>query len=137
MAEVVASVKRVTEIVGQIADASQEQSAGIGQVNEAVTQMDQVTQQNAALVEEIAASAEALRERADLLVSTVTVFTVKEDTASAGSSFRASAPMPAPRPARRPAVRQPLAKAPVGRPGGVRGAAPLAPSADESDWSSF
>ena len=64
MDEIVASVKRVTDIMGEISAASQEQSAGIEQVNQAVTQMDEVTQQNAALVEQAAAAAESLQEQA-------------------------------------------------------------------------
>ncbi|MBI4290813.1 MAG: methyl-accepting chemotaxis protein, partial [Betaproteobacteria bacterium] len=64
MEEVVASVKRVTDIMGEITAASQEQSAGIEQVNQAITQMDEVTQQNAALVEEAAAAAESMEEQA-------------------------------------------------------------------------
>ena len=63
MAEIVASVKRVTDIMAEITAASQEQSGGIEQVNQAITQMDQVTQQNAALVEEAAAAAESLLTR--------------------------------------------------------------------------
>jgi methyl-accepting chemotaxis protein len=58
LTEVVGSIKRVTDIMGEISAASTEQSAGVAQVGEAVSQMDQVTQQNAALVEESAAAAE-------------------------------------------------------------------------------
>ena len=64
MDEVVASVASVTDIMGEITSASQEQSAGIDQVNQAIAQMDQVTQQNAALVEEAAAAADSLQEQA-------------------------------------------------------------------------
>lgn len=74
MKEVVSSVQRVTDIMGEIAAASAEQSAGINQVNEAVTNMDEVTQQNAALVEEAAAAAESLVEQAENLVQVVSVF---------------------------------------------------------------
>ena len=74
MDEIVASVKRVTDIMSEIAAASQEQSAGIEQVNQAVTQMDDVTQQNAALVEEAAAAAESMDEQAQLLARAVAVF---------------------------------------------------------------
>ena len=63
MDEIVGSVKRVTDIIGEIAAASHEQTAGIEQINQAVTQMDQVTQQNAALVEEAAAAASRCRNR--------------------------------------------------------------------------
>jgi methyl-accepting chemotaxis protein len=74
MTEVVTSIKRVTDIMGEISAASAEQSAGVAQVGEAVSQMDQATQQNAALVEESAAAAESLRTQADALVQVVAVF---------------------------------------------------------------
>ncbi len=74
MTEVVESVKRVTAIMSEIMAASQEQSAGIEQINEAITQMDHVTQQNAALVEEAAAAADALREQAGKLEDSVRIF---------------------------------------------------------------
>jgi methyl-accepting chemotaxis protein len=74
MTEIVASIKRVTDIVGEISAASTEQSTGIAQVGEAVSQMDQATQQNAALVEESAAAAVSLKDQAQQLVQTVAVF---------------------------------------------------------------
>ncbi|MDP9902785.1 methyl-accepting chemotaxis protein [Variovorax ginsengisoli] len=74
MEEIVGSVQRVTDIMGEITAASQEQTTGIEQINQAITQMDQVTQQNAALVEEAASAASSLREQAHTLVSTVAVF---------------------------------------------------------------
>ncbi|HWI84689.1 MAG TPA: methyl-accepting chemotaxis protein, partial [Ramlibacter sp.] len=67
-----------TDIMGEIAAASQEQTRGIEQVNQAITQMDQVTQQNAALVEEASAAAQAMREQADHLVAAVSVFKLSE-----------------------------------------------------------
>jgi methyl-accepting chemotaxis protein len=74
MREVVASIRRVTDIVAEISAASSEQSTGVAQVGEAVSQMDQATQQNAALVEESAAAAESLKTQAHRLVDTVAVF---------------------------------------------------------------
>jgi methyl-accepting chemotaxis protein len=74
MDEVVTSVKRVADIIGEIAAASVEQSTGIDQVNTAVTSMDEVTQQNAALVEEAAAAAESLLDQANALADAVSVF---------------------------------------------------------------
>ncbi|MBT3065730.1 methyl-accepting chemotaxis protein [Rhodoferax sp. U11-2br] len=74
MTEVVNSIKRVTDIMGEISAASNEQSQGVSQVGDAVTQMDQVTQQNAALVEEMAAAASSLKSQAQDLVGTVAVF---------------------------------------------------------------
>ncbi|MFY2056004.1 methyl-accepting chemotaxis protein [Achromobacter xylosoxidans] len=81
MQEVVASVKRVTDIMGEIAAASQEQATGIEQVNRAVSQMDEVTQQNAALVEEAAAAAGSMQDQAHALVRAVGVFRLSEDAA--------------------------------------------------------
>jgi methyl-accepting chemotaxis protein len=74
MDEVVASIKRVTDIMGEISAASTEQSQGVAKVGDAVTQMDQVTQQNAALVEEMAAAAISLKSQAQELVQTVAMF---------------------------------------------------------------
>ena len=74
MREVVASIRRVTDIVAEISAASTEQSSGVAQIGEAVAQMDQATQQNSALVEESAAAAESLKTQAHRLVDTVAVF---------------------------------------------------------------
>ncbi len=74
MTDVVDSIKRVTDLMAEIATASNEQAMGVSQVGEAVTQMEQATQQNAALVEEMAASASSLRALAEELVQTVSVF---------------------------------------------------------------
>ncbi|MCF8211746.1 MAG: MCP four helix bundle domain-containing protein [Rhodoferax sp.] len=74
MAEVVASIQRVTDIMGSISEASNAQSAGVHQVGEAITQMDQATQQNAALVEQMAAAASSLKTQAQELVHAVAVF---------------------------------------------------------------
>jgi methyl-accepting chemotaxis protein len=74
MGEIVGSVQRVSDIIGEISAASSEQSEGIGQVNTSVVQLDQMTQQNAALVEESAAAAEALKEQAQRLAHVVSSF---------------------------------------------------------------
>jgi len=74
MQDVVESIRRVTDIVGEISTASSEQSTGVSQIGEAVTQMDTTTQQNAAMVEEGAAAAESLKGQAQELVSAVSVF---------------------------------------------------------------
>jgi methyl-accepting chemotaxis protein len=76
MAEIVASVQRVSDIVGEITTATSEQSDGIEQVSLAVTQLVQMTQQNAALVEQSAAAAESLREQAARLTQAVSTFRV-------------------------------------------------------------
>lgn len=74
MAEVVTSIRRVADIVGEISAASGEQQAGVAQVSEAVSSMDQTTQQNAALVERMAAATSGLKSQADELVGVVGVF---------------------------------------------------------------
>jgi methyl-accepting chemotaxis protein len=74
MGEIVASVQRVSDIIAEISAAASEQSQGIGQVNSSVSQLDQMTQQNAALVEQSAAAAQSLREQAGKLVSVVSSF---------------------------------------------------------------
>ena len=79
MTEIVASIRRVADIMGEITAASSEQSAGVAQIGEAVTQMDQTTQQNAALVEQSAAAAESLKEQARQLVQAVAVFNLADD----------------------------------------------------------
>ncbi|RZJ09864.1 MAG: methyl-accepting chemotaxis protein, partial [Rubrivivax sp.] len=111
MSEVVGSITRVTDIMGEITAASIEQSAGVSQIGEAIGQMDQVTQQNAALVEESAAAAESLKVQARQLVDAVAVFQLQPEAAV---SRPVQAVEAARKPAARPAVR-PSAAA-VGRP---------------------
>ncbi|WP_138513911.1 methyl-accepting chemotaxis protein [Rhodoferax bucti] len=90
MTEVVSSIRRVTDIMGEISAASSEQSAGVSQVGEAVTSMDQTTQQNAALVEEMAAAASSLKSQANDLVQVVAVFKLGDE----GHSNRPHTPPP-------------------------------------------
>jgi methyl-accepting chemotaxis protein len=78
MQEIVGSVRRVTDIMGEISAASHEQTTGIEQISHAISQMDQVTQQNAALVEEAAAAAQSMQEQAEALVRSVSLFKVAE-----------------------------------------------------------
>ena len=94
MAEIVASVERVTIIMAQIASASSEQETGIGEINGAIAEMDSVTQQNAALVEEAAAAAESVHSEATDLMQLVGFFNVDEDSVAknkAPSSIRGTA----------------------------------------------
>ncbi|RBA23306.1 Methyl-accepting chemotaxis protein (MCP) signaling domain [Herminiimonas fonticola] len=102
MSEIVESVKRVTDIMSEITAASAEQTEGIEQVNQAIGQMDQVTQQNAALVEEAAAAAASLQEQADNLAQVVSVFKIdgmqaaalqKSPSSSPHSAVRTAAPV--------------------------------------------
>ncbi len=74
MTEVVSSIRRVTDLMGEISAANNEQSADVAQVAQVVAEMDTTTQQNAALVEEMAAAAGSLRNQAQELVQTVAVF---------------------------------------------------------------
>ena len=94
MQEIVDSIGSVTAIMSDIAMASQEQSAGIEQVNQAIAQMDQVTQQNAALVEEAAAASTSMREQAQLLAQLVSTFRF-EERAQAGRPSLKNASRPA------------------------------------------
>jgi methyl-accepting chemotaxis protein len=80
MDEIVSQVQRVSQLIGEISSATAEQSTGIGQVGDAVTQLDQVTQQNAALVEESAAAAESLKQQAATLAEAVSVFKIAGGT---------------------------------------------------------
>ena len=117
MDEVVASVKRVTDIIGEISSASTEQTHGIEQVNQAIVQMDQVTQQNAALVEEAAAAAGSLQDQAHGLAQVVSVFKLNEQPgllrrpAAAAARPAAPAARVAPRSAAVPQKKLPAAKA--------------------------
>ncbi|WP_434730786.1 methyl-accepting chemotaxis protein [Xanthomonas arboricola pv. pruni] len=132
MAEIVASVQRVTDIMGEISAASQEQSAGIEQVNTTVTQMDETTQQNAALVEEATAAARSMEEQAVQLTQAVSVFKISEGSTR---TTRPAAPVAtklseiAGRPA---AVKSPLRQAPAAKRAVAAGA-----SHDASDWQEF
>ncbi|RDK02301.1 methyl-accepting chemotaxis protein [Paraburkholderia lacunae] len=97
MSEIISAVQRVTDIMGEIAAASEEQSGGIDQVARAVTQMDEVTQQNAALVEEAAAAAQSLEDQAGKLRTAVAVFQLDDEAHKAPVS---AAPRRATTPAR-------------------------------------
>ncbi|WP_422843345.1 methyl-accepting chemotaxis protein [Acidovorax sp. M2(2025)] len=158
MTDIVQSVQRVTDMIGEITAASSEQSAGVAQVNQAIGNLDQMTQQNAALVEESAAAAQSLREQADHLAREVSRF--KVNAASYGpaqaaiGAARASAARQAAAPAAGPAARAPAAAPRLGGTGAptaptVGGAGkkaaptPAAPrqaaaaQAAEDDWESF
>jgi len=144
MTEIVASVQRVTDIIGEISAAALEQSTGIGSVNEAVTRLDQMTQQNAALVEESAAAAESLKDQAHRMTSVVASFQlgghVSAPAARVASRPAATATSPKPAPARAAA---PKAAAPKAAPRAAPAAAapaspqPAATTSSDSDWESF
>ena len=107
MQDVVSSIRRVTDIMGEISAASTEQSAGVRQVGEAVTQMDQVTQQNAALVEEMSAAATSLNQQAQDLVQSVAVFQLAQGARQFGFTATHSSSAAA------PAAKTPTAPAPA------------------------
>ncbi|MCD0424194.1 methyl-accepting chemotaxis protein, partial [Rubrivivax sp. JA1024] len=144
MTAIVSQVQRVSQLIGEITNATVEQSSGISQVGDAVGQLDQVTQQNAALVEESAAAAESLRVQAARLTELVGVFKLAQGGAATAP---AAAKLPTPRPTAprtvAPAARQtapasttataPAAPAAPARPNAARVAAP----AGEDDWTSF
>ncbi|MBB6557774.1 methyl-accepting chemotaxis protein [Acidovorax soli] len=96
MKEIVASVQRVGDIIGEITAAATEQSAGIGQVNQSVGEIDRMTQQNAALVEESAAAAESLREQAARLSEVVQQFQLAESMSHGGHGGHSSGPVAQP-----------------------------------------
>ena len=120
MDEIVTSVRRVADIMGEITAASNEQSAGIEQIHHAISQMDQVTQQNAALVEEAASAAQSLQDSAAGLAGRVSVFKVATQPQSRSQSqslkhpaLRAAAPRAVAPAARAKPARAALAAAPV------------------------
>lgn len=141
MNEVVAAIRRVTDIVAEISAASSEQSSGVSQVGEAVTQMDQATQQNAALVEQMAAAASSLKGQAEDLVQSVAVFRL------AGSNTVLRAPVAAPMRTAAAAVAAPKPKvaARISAKPTARQATPAAPAPKPAkggagasdDWESF
>jgi methyl-accepting chemotaxis protein len=130
MQEIVTSVQRVTDIMGEITAASVEQSAGIDQVNTAVTSMDEVTQQNAALVEEAAAAAESLVEQAESLIDVVSAFKLSGGNPVSNNRRTVNSPM---RASSQPAVRQ--APKAVAKPSMVKVA--LKTGTDDGDWEEF
>ncbi|MFC0251415.1 methyl-accepting chemotaxis protein [Massilia consociata] len=130
MDEVVASVRRVSDIIGEIAAASEEQRDGIEQVNGAIAQMDQVTQQNAALVEQAAAAACAMREQAGGLAQLVGTFRLApQSPATAQAAPRTQQALP--RPPARNALPRSLRRPHVAKAGMSRTAAATADEVDE------
>ena len=128
MGEVVASVQRVTDIMGEISAASQEQSAGIEQVNQTITQMDETTQQNAALVEEATAAARSLEEQAVQLTEAVAVF--KTD-----AGYVAAPLQQASRPAVTPAIKAKVVAA--GRTPASKPRTVVTTASNEASWQEF
>jgi methyl-accepting chemotaxis protein len=149
MTEIVDSVKRVSDIIGEITAAAHEQRTGIGGVNTAITQLDQMTQQNAALVEQSAAAAENLMAQATGLTQAMAIFKLGQEPgwatearpARPAAPARAAAPKPAPgKAASKPEPKAPAAPAAAApapaAPRAVQAPAP-APAAAEGDWTTF
>jgi len=161
MDEIVASVQRVTDIIGEISAAALEQSQGIGQVNEAVTRLDQMTQQNAALVEESAAAAESLKDQAHRMTTVVANYNLGGGSdipsfappssahapVAAKAIARAAAIKPAAKTAAKTATAKTAAHKPVAKPAAPKAApasvaaapaaVPAAASGASDDWESF
>ncbi|MDH0380437.1 methyl-accepting chemotaxis protein [Comamonas aquatica] len=142
MQEIVASVRRVTDLIGEITAAANEQRDGFGQVNQAVSNLDQMTQQNAALVEQSSAAAKAMHEQAQRLMQTMAVFQVGASTAvgqamTAPRSTSTPAPQVVAPKAVAPAstVRTPAAPKAVAAPRAVASAKPAA--SPDDDWETF
>ncbi len=135
MQEVVASIRRVSDIVGEISAASAEQNAGVAQVGQAINRMDQGTQQNAALVEQSAAAADSLRQQAQQLVKAVAVFKLGSEPVAKAVPAPVAAPKPA---AAAPAVAAaPVPKATPKPQPAVQPTPPVAVTASDDDWQSF
>ncbi|GDY35056.1 hypothetical protein ACINB_09480 [Acidovorax sp. NB1] len=146
-----ASVQRVSDLIGEITASSTEQRDGIAQVNQAVTHLDQMTQQNAALVEESTAAAASMRDQAQRLAEVVSVFNVGAVAARAPVAAPRATPAPAPRPAvakaatSAPRVASAASKASAPAPGrlpAVKAPAPApaskaAAQGGDDDWESF
>ena len=150
--DIVAQVRRVTDLINEITAASNEQAAGVSQVAEAVTHLDHATQQNAALVEQSTAAAANLRDQAQRLVSEMSMFKVAHQMAVAPAApvrrappKMAAAPRPAPaaapraRPLPPPAAKAlpSRAAAPAASPAPALASRPSSPPADDDDWTTF
>ena len=136
MTEIVSSVQRVTDIIGEVRAATSEQSQGIAQVSTAMHQLDQMTQQNSALVEESTAAAASLREQAMKLTDVVALFRVQAGEVQrprpATATTRAAAPAARPAASAPRALSTPAAPALPAKPAKAPGAGP-----DDGDWESF
>ncbi len=129
--EIVTAVKKVSDIIEEIAAASQEQSSGIEQVNKAISQLDEVTQQNAALVEQAAASSESMAEQSDNLIELVAFFKTGEEQSARPPRQDNIGSIAARQPAR---SRRPASPAPAGRNAAHAGAAA---SEQDDQWEEF
>src|SRR5450830_1626364 len=139
MTEVVSSVRRVTDIVGEISAASQEQSSGIAEIGRAITQMDEATQQNAALVEQAAAAAQSLQDQAAHLAEVVAEFKLEDRAvAPVGRATKRTVDITPSSPAikAKPAVKKEVAKIAAAKPAG-ESKAMKAGSDENGSWEEF
>ncbi len=145
MEKIVTSVRRVTDLIAELSAASSEQHDGFAQVNQAVSNLDQMTQQNAALVEESSAAAVAMNEQAQRLAQVVAVFKVGPDTAVARATASIKHNVPAPRPQPQAKLQEaahpthptmPRQKAPA-KLNAPAAAAAKSPAEQEEEWESF
>ena len=148
MTEVVDSIRRVTDIMGEISAASSEQASGVSEVGEAISQMDKTTQQNAALVEEMAAAASSLKSQAQDLVQVVAAFKTGDlgsmPAPARAAPMRAAMPAPraplkvaqsaAPKAASAPALKAPLPKLTAAKP---QTTAKVTPKGGDDEWETF
>ena len=151
MSDIVLSVRKVADVIGEITAASAEQSSGIAHVNQAIGNLDQMTQQNAALVEQSAAAAESLRDQAAQLAQAVAVFKVNgvamsvasrpiRDITPKAGGLTYKRPVPLSKPKVAPALANPKAPAPLKKAPAISApmkAAPVAAKAAEDDWETF
>ncbi len=152
MTDIVTAVQRVTDVMSEISAASNEQSTGIEQVNQAITQMDQITQQNAALVEQAAAAAASMEEQGHHLSEAVSVFRLRGGSAHEQERAASSAHAPLKRPElKRPAIKRGETRRSVAKPDAATNDAPALPhggasrarvasasnAAAPEDWTAF
>ncbi|WP_109482055.1 methyl-accepting chemotaxis protein [Paraburkholderia sp. C35] len=142
MVEIVQSVRQVSDLMGEISAASSEQSRGIEQVNVAISQMDEVTQQNAALVEQASAAAQSMASQAGTLREVVSVFRLPggqhAQAAMSGSAVGHNAIARAARPAFAPApASKKMSPAPVRTPAAASSKTEASASRAEADWETF
>ncbi len=144
MGEIVTSVKHVADIMAEITAASQEQSSGIEEVNRAITQMDEMTQQNAALVEQAAAAAQSMQDQAAALARAVAIFKLKQRSAAqpraralAGAGTAPSLPAPRPAKAVTAAAAPARAVAVKAPPSALKVVKPVNTSGNGDDWEEF
>lgn len=138
MKDIVVSIKRVNDLMAEIAAASSEQATGIDEINKAVTQMDEMTQQNAALVEEAAAASESLLAQAEQLYEHVAIFSLHEQVESTGRAVakKDSNRLGSKTTPQRPALKKPIQR-PVSKKASTVPVPAKIPAEEDAEWESF